>query len=185
MVGGKKKGGGGDEIDAVKAFIVIMAVLTLVLGGFSYFHLKTRRDDLERANDKAKKECEKIIRQKREIIRYLKAYEKTMEEGGIASPEEYFGGIRDLCNIPENRMIPDYEKPSRSKQKGDFKEIFCQIQLKEVTWDQLLKYMWFTESKSPKYRILSIESLQRTDQKSENDVWKINFKAAYRTQMDR
>ena len=185
MKGGKKKGGGGDEIDAVKAFIVIMAVLTVVLGGFSYFHLKSRRDDLERANAKAKKECEKIVRQHRETMRYLDAYETAMRDGGIASPEEYFGGICNLCNIPANRMTPDYEKESSSRRKGDFREIYCQIQLKDVTWDQLLKYMWYTEHKSPKYRILSITSLQRKEQKSEDDVWKVVFRAAYRTQLNR
>jgi hypothetical protein len=182
MARSAKRSGGGGEIDAIKAFIVIMAVLTVGLAIFSFLHLKSRLGDLDRANAMAKKQCERIIRLRREIFRYLTAYEKARESGGIASPEEYFDRVCNMSGIPSSSMTPQFDRES-TRTRGEYREIYTQIELRDVTWDQVIKFMWYVEHQSPKYRILQIDSLQRVDQRSENDLWKTTFRAAYRTQV--
>jgi hypothetical protein len=179
---GARRGGGSGEIDAVKTFIVIMLVLTLGLGGYSFFVLRSKRADLDAANARARKQCERVIVLRREISRYLEAYAKAKEEGGISSPEAYFRRVCQLSGISEGQMTPDYDRES-ARTRGDYREIYCLISLKDVTWDQVMKFMWYVEHQSPKYRILEIDSLQRVNQKSSEDQWKTVFRAAYRTQM--
>ena len=91
-------------------------------------------------------------------------------------------GVRDSARIDRRQM--DLQPRRESGRSGDYKEYYTAIQLKNVTWAQAITFMWNVEHKSPKYKILSIDDLRRMDSKSDADSWKLNVKAAYRTQRE-
>jgi hypothetical protein len=177
--GGTKKG--GDEIDAVKAFIVIMAILTVLLAGYTLFVKRPERHELETANLRAKDYCRRMFDLKDEVDRYLTAYQEARQTG-FSSPEEYFAGVRDSARIDRGQMgLQPRRETGRTR---DFKEYFTLIQLKDISWAQAIQFMWNTEHSSPKYKILSIDDLRRADAKKDDDLWRVSLKAAYRTQRE-
>jgi hypothetical protein len=177
-----KKRSGGGEIDTIKAFIVIMIVLTVGLAGYTFLHLRGKLDELQKANARSKRQIETILQQREELTRYLKAYGDAKAKGGIASPEEYFASVLSQSGIPDRSMkLTPGRESGHSK---EYQEVYAAISLDGVTWDQIIRFMWNTEHNSPKYRILSIDSLSRIESKEQSGLWKITLKAAFRTQRE-
>jgi hypothetical protein len=156
-------------------------VLTLGLAGFSWFFLRGDLNDLEKANQRAKRTCKLIGTRSEENARYLDAYRRAKDKGGIASPEQYFARVRSTSGIGEDNMTLSSTDRDVGRSR-DFKEFATLIILKDVTWDQVIRFMWNTENISTKYKVIEIPELIRMNPKDVEDRWKAKIKAAYRTQ---
>lgn len=180
--------GSGGEIDAIKAFILIMAVLTVGLFIYSVFFLKSQLADLEKANARAKGYCERLVGRRvgtglaTEVNRFLDAYSEAKKAGGISSPEEYVDLVVSNSRIDSHKNKVKLDARRETGRTRDYREKYELVSADNLSWDEVLRFMWNFEHNSPKYRILSIDELRRTEAKSTEDSWKLQVKAAYRTQ---
>ncbi len=176
MSRGKRSGAPG-EIDAIKAFIVIMAALTFVLGIYTLFFVKPQVTDLDKVNRQAKADCLQIQRLCAKNGSLLDAYGKAKDSGGIASPEEYFARMRDVSGIAKFSSLRTRRKTGGSRA---YEEYYSDIAFNGGSWEQLVRFMFNVET-GPKYRILEFDA-RRAKDKGNDDAWKVNMKAARRTQ---
>jgi hypothetical protein len=150
------------------------------------FFLKSQLAELEKANARAKGYCEKLVGRRvgtglaTEVHRFLDAYSEAKKAGGISSPEEYVALVIRNSRIDPKKV--DLDARRETGRTRDYLEKYELVTLKAVSWDDVLRFMWNFEHNSPKYRILSIDDLRRTDMKSTEDSWKLQVRAAYRTQ---
>jgi 3-dehydroquinate dehydratase len=178
MSRGKRSVGAG-EIDAIKAFIVGMVVLTIAFTIYTFFFVRPRVDELERINRVAKVDCERIQKICAKNKSLLDAYQKAKDGGGIASPEEYFARMRDVSSLPGFDVIDTRRETGKSR---DYKEYYTSIGLKNINWDQVVRFMYNVET-GPKYRILEFDARRAAKKGADvGDNWKLTLKAAYRTQ---
>ncbi len=167
------------EIDPIKAFVVIVSVVSVIVFGLTYFWLEGMLDDTRKANRAAEKSIKTMIDMEASADVYLNEFKSASESAG-GSGEGTFANLRARAGIAREQVTTRPDRPKGTSRQFD--EIYTQITIKSATWDQINTFMHLIEKHSPKYKILDVSRLARVSAKTDDDNWKVTIQAAYRTQ---
>ncbi len=167
------------EVDAVKAFIVVMLVLDVALGVFILI-TAGKLSDVDRLGlARAKAMAPKMTTTALQIQEYLKLIGDSGETTLLTSPERFFGNIYQSVGIDPKQVAVGPQKDSVNR-RDKYTEYSWDLEVSDITRKQAALFAHGVETSSPKARIIEM-TLRRSKKKdAPEDTWDARFKIGYR-----
>ena len=172
----------GQEIDAVKGFIVVMFLLILGLGAVIVYTMS----DVKKYEDgiaQARKLSPTIVKTSLEVQEYLKLIKDTGETVLMNYPERFFGRIytNPEIGVPKEQVLLRDMKEVKIRRPHKFMEMSWDIDISQLTRKQAALFLHGVETDSPKAKAIEL-SMRRSKKKgAPEDTWDGRFVVGYRT----
>ncbi|MCU0724392.1 MAG: hypothetical protein MUE73_01165 [Planctomycetes bacterium] len=170
------------EVDAVKAFIVVMVVLNIALGVFIFITAAKLSEVETKGLDRARRLCagqNGLGFRALQIQEYLKLIADTAETTLLNSPERFFGNIYVRQDIrPEQVTLGPPKETKNIRDK--YTEVYWDIEITGISRQQATLFAHGVEANSPKAKVIEL-SIRRVKKKdAPEDQWDARYKVGYR-----
>jgi hypothetical protein len=172
----------GQEIDAVKGFIVVMFLLIIGLGAVIVYTMSDV-EKYETGIAQAQKIAPNLVKTSLEVQEYLKLIKDTGETVLMNYPERFFGRIytKPEIGIPKEQVGLRDMKEVKIRRPHKYMEISWDIDINSLDRKQSALFLHGVETDSPKAKIIEL-SLRRSRKKgAPEDSWDGRFVIGYRT----
>jgi hypothetical protein len=172
----------GQEIDAVKGFIVVMFLLIIGLGAVIVYTMSDV-EKYETGIAQAQKIAPNLVKTSLEVQEYLKLIKDTGETVLMNYPERFFGRIytNPEIGIPKEQVGLRDMKEVKIRRPHKYMEISWDIDINSLDRKQAALFLHGVETDSPKAKIIEL-SLRRSRKKgAPEDSWDGRFVIGYRT----
>ena len=172
----------GQEIDAVKGFIVVMFLLILGLGAVIIYTMSDV-NKLETGIAQAERLAPNLVKTSLEVQEYLKLIKDTGETVLMNYPERFFGRIytKSEIAVPKGQVSLDDKKEAKIRRPHKYMEISWDIDIGSLTRKQAALFLHGVESDSPKAKIIELSMRRSRKKGAPKDTWDGRFVVGYRT----
>jgi hypothetical protein len=172
----------GQEIDAVKAFIVVMFLLIL---GLCAVIVYTMGDvtKYEGGIAQARKLAPNLVKTSLEVQEYLKLIKDTGETVLMNYPERFFGRIYTTPEIavPKEQVLLRDMKEVKIRRPHKYMEMSWDIDITGLTRNQAALFLHGVETDSPKAKAIELSMRRSRKKDAPEDTWDGRFVVGYRT----
>jgi hypothetical protein len=171
----------GQEIDAVKGFIVVMFLLILGLGAVIIYTVSDL-NKYEVGLKQAERGAPAIVKTAQEVQEYLKLIKDTGETVLMNSPERFFGRIYTHPEIDIDKAGVALQDVKEAKIRKPYKymEISWDIDINALTRKQAALFLHGIESDSPKAKVIELSMRRSRQRDAPEGVWDGRFVIGYR-----
>lgn len=173
----------GAELDVLKFYIWLMAVMTLALAGF-FWHVWSQLESTKsnlRAGVAMKKQFE---RDQAEIQGMLSVYKNNKEDVARDAPMTWFSNVWNRCGINANSLQPGaWRVPPRLDARGKFYEEQIDMSIppkSPLPREQIAKFCHEIEKASARLRVLELDVKRADKDGLEKDDWSGKIFIGYR-----
>lgn len=179
---GAEKRPSGQEIDAVKGFIVVMFLLILGLGAVIIYTMGDVKK-YENGIAQARKLSPNIVKTSLEVQEYLKLIKDTGETVLMNYPERFFGRIytNPEIGVPKDQVVLRDMKEVKIRRPHKYMEMSWDIDISSLSRKQAALFLHGVENDSPKAKAIELSMRRSKKKDSPEDTWDGRFVVGYRT----
>lgn len=172
----------GQEIDAVKGFIVVMFLLILGLGAVIIYTMGDV-SKYEKGVAQARQLSPTIVKNSLEVQEYLKLIKDTGETVLMNFPERFFGRIytNPEIGVPKEQVLLRDMKDVTIRRPYKYKEFSWDIDISSLTRKQAALFLHGIEIDSPKAKAIELSMRRSRKKDAPEDTWDGRFVVGYRT----
>jgi hypothetical protein len=170
------------EVDAVKAFIVVMVALNIALGVFIWITVSKLSEVESKGLDRAKRLCtgpNGLGFRALQIQEYLKLIADSSETTLLNSPERFFGNIYVRQDIKPDQVTLGPPKETKNI-RDKYTEVYWDIEIINISRQQAALFAHGVEANSPKAKIIELQVRRVKKKDAPEDLWDARFKVGYR-----
>lgn len=172
----------GDELDVVKVYIWVMAVMTVVLAGVVWF-TSTQVDDTQKRVATAQKSLAPFAETKQEIQAMLNVYTANREDEARLQPLTWFSRVWQRKGISDQSIRPQAWQ-EKFNARGNFDENSIELKFDNktpLTRSQIGQLCHEIERESTRLRLIELK-LRRAGRKDsfDEDAWSGSVVVGYR-----
>ncbi len=172
----------GQEIDAVKGFIVVMFLLIIGLGAVIIYTMGDVKK-FETGIAQAERLAPNLVKTSLEVQEYLKLIKDTGETVLMNYPERFFGRIytNPEIGVPKEQVSLRDMKEVKIRRPHKYMEISWDIDISSLTRKQSCLFLHGVETDSPKAKIIELSMRRSRKKDAPEDTWDGRFVIGYRT----